>query len=622
LRPGLEPVPGYRLVARLGAGGFGEVWKVAGPGGFPLALKYVRLGSGVGATELRALEVIKNIRHPNLLSTVGAWSFGSCLFIAMELADRTLADRLDEAQAAGQPGISGPELWEYLAEAAKGIDFLNEPRHTVGGKSGMRLQHRDIKPANILLVGNGVKVADFGLVRLLERAQASHSGALTPAYAAPEFFAGRTSASSDQYSLAVAYCELRGGRLPFTGPLAAIMHGHLHQRPDLTMLPERERAAVARALSKDPKRRWPSCRRFVDEVRAGRSTGPPARRMTGLRVAAMIVLLSVIAVVLWSPAFIRPAPQHPRQDPGQATPGGELGGVPGTARKEVETVGVAPAPSPGGPAPGADVVPPREEKNPAPVASQEIRQAPLDARAYFDRAKESSDRGEYVRAIADYDAALELRPGEPLIYFGRGNAYAALRRYAPAIADFTEAIRLDPENAAYFINRGNAYSRSGDFQRAVADYGRAIRLDSNDSRAYSNRANAYAEMEEHDKAAADFTEVVRLRPDWAEAYFGRGNARLALGRNEDALRDYSEAIRLDGRNAEAYNNRGIASGRLGDDDRAIADFTEAIRLDPRNAAFYKNRGNAFERKGDTSRADADRAEARRLESPSRPGPPN
>ena len=278
-------MPGYRLVTPLGKGGFGEVWKAEGPGGFPLALKFVRLAGPVGAAELRSLEVLKGIHHPNLLSTFGAWKVGPRLIIAMELADRTLGDRLREARAAGLPGIPGSELLEYLLEAAKGIDFLNEPRHALGGKAGVRLQHRDIKPANILLVGTGVKVADFGLIRLLEHSYASHTGALTPAYAAPEFFAGQTSPSSDQYSLAVAYCELRGGQLPFRGSMAVLMYGHVNSPPDLTMLPPAERSAVARALAKRPADRWPRCRAFVEALtRAqtahwptwirGRVTGP------------------------------------------------------------------------------------------------------------------------------------------------------------------------------------------------------------------------------------------------------------------------------------------------------------------------------------------------------------
>ena len=48
LRPGAEPVAGYTLIDRLGRGGFGEVWKATGPGGFQVALKFVSLDENIG----------------------------------------------------------------------------------------------------------------------------------------------------------------------------------------------------------------------------------------------------------------------------------------------------------------------------------------------------------------------------------------------------------------------------------------------------------------------------------------------------------------------------------------------------------------------------------------------
>jgi tetratricopeptide (TPR) repeat protein/serine/threonine protein kinase len=264
---GDEPVAGYRLIQRLGVGGFGVVWKAEGPGGFHVALKFVPLAEPVGAVELRALEIVRQIRHPHLLSNFGAWQLDGYLIIAMELAERTLLERFREAAAGGLPGIPAPEIHEHFLDAAKGLDYLNEPRHATGGKEPQGIQHRDIKPPNLLMVGGCVKVADYGLARVLDHSQTGHTGSMTPAYAAPEFFQRKTSSQSDQYSLAVTYCHLRGGRLPFTGSFAEVMSGHLTRPPDLSMLPTHEQKAVGRALAKSPRDRWPNCRQFITAVR-------------------------------------------------------------------------------------------------------------------------------------------------------------------------------------------------------------------------------------------------------------------------------------------------------------------------------------------------------------------
>ncbi len=255
LHPNAEPIPGYILVRPLGRGGFGEVWQATGPGGFNVALKFIHLGEA-GNIELRSLELMKEIQHPHLLSMFGAWQKAGHLIVAMEMAGPTLLHKLREALSQGLPGLPVPQLWEYMLEAGKGIDHLNS----------LNIQHRDIKPQNLLLVGGSVKVADFGLAKVMEHTITNASGSMTPAYAAPEFLEGQTSRWSDQYCLAATYCHLRANQLPFTGNPAQVVTGHLLKEPNLTMLPERERPIVARAMAKEPSQRWPSCRAFVEAL--------------------------------------------------------------------------------------------------------------------------------------------------------------------------------------------------------------------------------------------------------------------------------------------------------------------------------------------------------------------
>jgi hypothetical protein len=268
--PNSEPIAGYRLIEPLGNGGFGEVWKCEAPGGLCKAIKFVygNLNSldveGVRAEqELHALQRIKEVRHPFVLSLERIESVGGELVIVMELADKSLHDAFAECQTAGLIGIPRDDLVRYLRDAAEALDHMNEKHN---------LQHLDIKPRNLFLISDRVKVADFGLVKHLERQTGSGLlGGVTPLYAAPETFNGKITDHSDQYSLAIVYQELLTGHRPFNGKnVRQLAQQHTQNEPELRALPESERPVVARALSKDPARRFPTCLAFVRALYAAR----------------------------------------------------------------------------------------------------------------------------------------------------------------------------------------------------------------------------------------------------------------------------------------------------------------------------------------------------------------
>jgi serine/threonine protein kinase len=274
---GAEPIPGYRLEALLGRGGFGEVWRAQAPGGFPVALKFLAIDAAGSERELRSLQMLQRVRDGHLLGLFGVWQLPGFFVLAMELADGTLMDRLNECRRRGLPGMPRDELLDYFQQAARGIDFLNEARHAlVEGGQPAAIQHGDIKPQNLLLVGSLCKVGDFGLLRRLAATASQKTGSMTVAYAPPEVLDRKPSPRSDQYSLAVSWCQLRSGRLPFEGEPVQIMAGHLYRPPDLSMLPRGERPAVARALAKKPEERWPTCRAFVDALRSAAPEPLPA----------------------------------------------------------------------------------------------------------------------------------------------------------------------------------------------------------------------------------------------------------------------------------------------------------------------------------------------------------
>ncbi len=278
IEPHAEPIPGYRLIERLGGGGFGEVWKAEAPGGLFKAIKFVygelqsedaTLDDASRADqELKALSRVKTVHHPYILSLERYDIVDGQLMIVMELADRTLWDRFRECRSQGLPGIPREELLKYMEETAEALDLMN---------SQFQLQHLDIKPQNLFLVFNHVKVADFGLVKDLgSKNAATVTGGVTPVYAAPETFDGWLSRFSDQYSLAIVYQEVLTGQRPFTGgTMRQLVLQHIQGNPDLAPLPLADRPVVSRALAKNPDERYPTCLEFVQQLRAASAPQPP-----------------------------------------------------------------------------------------------------------------------------------------------------------------------------------------------------------------------------------------------------------------------------------------------------------------------------------------------------------
>ncbi len=306
LQRGLQFAPGYRLQEFLGRGQFGQVWRATAPGGTAAAVKFIDLSDGQGEKEYEGIRRVKQIRHANLMPIIAIWLLdgegrmieeapdeavetinltagnvsdhsreivtpqkdASWLVVAMLLGGQSLQQRLRACITEGKRGIPTKELISYIDESAKGLDYLNSSIHDLGDGL-ISIQHCDVKPANIVLIGTSAVVCDFGLARILSRAQASATNASgTPAYMAPEAIEGKPSKSSDQYSLAVTYYQLRTGSLPVNeSSLWQVLDSHRRGKLDFSLVSAAEQAVLRKATHLDWKQRFESNVDMVEALR-------------------------------------------------------------------------------------------------------------------------------------------------------------------------------------------------------------------------------------------------------------------------------------------------------------------------------------------------------------------
>lgn len=260
---GSEPLPGYRLCHFLGRGGYGEVWKATDPNGREVALKFIPCsGRRSASREIRAIQSVRQVRHPNLIDTYQVCADARYLIIVMELAEGSLLDLFDIYMDESGGPIPAKDLCFYLGQVASALDFLNTRQHHISGRL-VAVRHCDVKPSNLLVFGDTIKLTDFSLSVQATAPMWYYERVGTLDYAAPEVFQGSLSDRTDQFSLGVTYFYLRTGEFPYPVPPRGFERNYCRPAPDLSPLDAKEQPIVARALSATPHDRWPSCAEFI-----------------------------------------------------------------------------------------------------------------------------------------------------------------------------------------------------------------------------------------------------------------------------------------------------------------------------------------------------------------------
>jgi hypothetical protein len=264
---GTRPLQGYTIKRGIGHGGFGEVYYATSDAGKEVALKLIRRNLDV---ELRGVTQCLNLKHPNLLSLydVRQDDQGDTWVVMELMADHSLEEVLDQHPE----GLPKVEALAWIHGIAAGVAYLHD--HGI--------VHRDLKPGNIFVDEGIVKIGDYGLSKFISCSRRSgQTGSVgTVHYMAPEVANGRYGKEIDIYALGIILYEMLTGHVPFEGEsIGEILMKHLTAEPDVARLEEPYRTIVARALAKDPVRRFNAVSELIDLL-------PPAPTGAALTAAA------------------------------------------------------------------------------------------------------------------------------------------------------------------------------------------------------------------------------------------------------------------------------------------------------------------------------------------------
>ena len=262
----------YEIVAPIGAGGMGEVYKAPDSRlERTVAIKVLPEHLAESAERKQRFEpeakAISQLNHPHICTLYDIGNQDGIDYLVMEYIEgETLADRLKR-----EP-LSPREALTFAIQIAEALDEAH--RHGI--------VHRDLKPANIVLTESGVKLLDFGLAKLMpptlgedssslptEQKPLTSEGAIlgTFQYMAPEQLEGKEAdARTDLFALGVVLYEMLTGNKAFEGKTqASLIAAILEREPEAVstsqpLSPRSLDRVVSRCLAKDPAHRWEGAR--------------------------------------------------------------------------------------------------------------------------------------------------------------------------------------------------------------------------------------------------------------------------------------------------------------------------------------------------------------------------
>jgi tetratricopeptide (TPR) repeat protein len=605
--PGAEIAGRYRMVARIGQGGMGDVWRADDLVlDTAIALK-VFLARGIDARErlLNEVRLARKITHPSICRVFDVGEADGLVFFTVEL-------------------VRGEDLAALLRHVGrlssdKVIDIARQLCAGVAAAHAQGVLHRDLKPANVLIDDDGfARITDFGIAITTTNTR-GHALTGTPAYMAPEQRQpGMTvSERTDVYSLGLVLYELIVGHDAFKR--SATLDEPLRPSAIVANVDPALERVIMRALCHDPQLRWAS----VDEMAAAlppaktlRTTASPAaafdprhRRMwlAGLGIAALVAILA------YGSAFVRTpnARTLTEQDVVLLADFENATGDPvfDGALKVALAVALEQSPF-------LRVFPEEQARQ-----TLRLMQRPPDERLSRAIARDIAQRERLKALLAgsisnlgqSYVVTLEAINAETgdvmaqeqaqastkeQVLSSMGTAAARLRRkLGESLASVQKFDVPLPRATTTSLDALNAYSlalyngREVPRLEAIPHLKRAIELDPTFAMAYALLSEVYANTGQQALAP----EVARKAFELRDKVSDREQFFISWRYYRDALQAWDKALELARawtatypRDAFPFNSLGNALIRLGQFEHAVPALREAIRLDPQFIPAYSN----------------------------------
>src|ERR1035437_7905951 len=267
-----QRVGDYEVLAPLGSGGMGRVYKVRNViSNREEAMKVLHpdfaSDPDLAARFMAEIRTLAGLEHPGIAQLRTAFQFQNQFVMVMEFVEGTTLDKM-----AAQSRIPLDRILDLFTQVLAALSYAH----------GRGVTHRDIKPANIMITSHGlVKLMDFGIAKSTNDLQLTRPGTTMGSvyYMSPEQVRGGTiDARSDIYSLGVTLYEMLTGRKPFQADTSySVLNAQLNDPPTPPIevnpaIPQELNTIVLRAMAKRPEDRFQTAEEFRSALKAMRET--------------------------------------------------------------------------------------------------------------------------------------------------------------------------------------------------------------------------------------------------------------------------------------------------------------------------------------------------------------